>query len=94
VEDVMYLSIVERFVSMGVSMLPPLDGLVDVVAAPNLRSLTDSVYSAEALDLVKEHLTAAMGPASQAFANTTIKVGKNQANNQANPNPNALTLTH
>lgn len=30
VEDVMYLCIVEKFVSAGVDMLPPLDGIVDI----------------------------------------------------------------
>lgn len=30
VEDVMYLCVVEKFVSAGVDLLPPLDGMVDL----------------------------------------------------------------
>ena len=79
VEDVMYLSIVERFVSVGIDMLPPLDGIVDLPPVRNLSELTDTVYSKEALDLVKEHLRSAMGPAGGALGNTPIKAGKFQA---------------
>lgn len=41
--------------------------------------MTEGVHSKEALDLVKEHLMAVMGPASQAFGSTPVKFGKLQA---------------
>lgn len=48
-------------------------------AAGDYRFLTEGVHSKEALDLVKEHLMAVMGPASNAFGSTKIKAGKLQA---------------
>jgi len=78
VEDVMYLCVVEKFVSAGVDLLPPLDGMVDLPPG-NFKFLTEGVHSKEALDLVKEHLMAVMGPASQAFGSTPVKFGKLQA---------------
>jgi len=78
VEDVMYLCIVEKFASAGVDMLPPIDGLVDLPPG-DFKYLTEGVHSEEALALVKEHILAVMGPASQALGSTPIKAGKLQA---------------
>ena len=44
-----------------------------------LRALTEGVHSREAIDMVKEHVLAVLGPASMAFANTMIKMSKLQA---------------
>jgi len=37
------------------------------------------VHSREAIDMVKEHVLAVLGPASMAFSNTMIKMSKLQA---------------
>lgn len=39
----------------------------------------EGVHSREAIDMVKEHVLAVLGPASMAFSNTMIKMSKLQA---------------
>lgn len=56
--------LVEKFVTLGVEMLPPLSGNVDVGPC-DLTKLTDGLHSKEALELVKEHLLTIMGPVPQ-----------------------------
>lgn len=46
---------------------------------PPPTSTTEGVHSREALDLVKEHVLAVLGPASVAVAQTQIKMSKLQA---------------
>jgi uncharacterized membrane protein YgcG len=89
-EDLLYVSVLERFVLLGVEMLPRLDGLVDARQA-NLLALTEGVHSKEALELVREHLLSATGGggggggggpsgagAAGAFSNALVKMSKLQ----------------
>jgi len=77
-EDLMYLSILEKFVVLGVEMLPRMDGFVEPGPA-NLIALTDGIHSKEALELVREHLLGVMGAAaSNKFSNELIKMSKFQ----------------
>jgi hypothetical protein len=82
-EDLLYVSILERFVLLGVEMLPRLDGVVDARQA-NLIALTEGVHSKEALELVREHLLSATGggpggaPTPPAFSNALVKMSKFQ----------------
>lgn len=78
VEDLMYVSILEKFILLGVEMLPRMDGYVDV-APTNLKALTEGIHSKEALELVREHLLSVMGATAMAqFSNTVIKMSKFQ----------------
>eukprot|EP00798_Chlamydomonas_sp_ICE-L_P015163 gene15163-21234_t len=77
-EDLMYLSILEKFVLLDVEMLPRMDGHVDP-APENLRALTEGIHSKEALQLVREHLMSIMGPGTLIqFSNATLKMSKFQ----------------
>ena len=78
VQDLMYASVLERFLELGVAMLPrlqdaPLEAHADLVA------LTEGVHSREALDLVKEHVRGVLGPASTAFSNAVVRMSRLQA---------------
>ena len=55
VQDLMYFSVLRKFMSLGVDLLPPLDGSRDVGSA-DLVKLTKGVHSLEALEMVREHL--------------------------------------
>jgi antitoxin component HigA of HigAB toxin-antitoxin module len=76
-EDIMYASVLEKFLQLGVNML----GSMDLVQenAENLKLLTEGVHSREALDVVKDHVKNVMGPASIAYSNTILKMSKLQA---------------
>eukprot|EP00195_Chlamydomonas_chlamydogama_P006118 CAMPEP_0202908678 /NCGR_PEP_ID=MMETSP1392-20130828/46850_1 /ASSEMBLY_ACC=CAM_ASM_000868 /TAXON_ID=225041 /ORGANISM="Chlamydomonas chlamydogama, Strain SAG 11-48b" /LENGTH=418 /DNA_ID=CAMNT_0049598121 /DNA_START=84 /DNA_END=1340 /DNA_ORIENTATION=+ len=77
-EDLMYISILEKFVLLGVEMLPRMDGFVDV-APTNLVALTEGLHSREAIELVKEHIMGVMGPAlTTQFSNAVVKMSKFQ----------------
>lgn len=76
-EDLMYVSILEKFLLLGVEMLPRMDGFVDVPAT-NLKALTEGIHSREALELVREHLLQIMGPTANAYSNAYVKMSKFQ----------------
>eukprot|EP00192_Tetraselmis_astigmatica_P024558 CAMPEP_0117695560 /NCGR_PEP_ID=MMETSP0804-20121206/28201_1 /TAXON_ID=1074897 /ORGANISM="Tetraselmis astigmatica, Strain CCMP880" /LENGTH=408 /DNA_ID=CAMNT_0005509633 /DNA_START=400 /DNA_END=1623 /DNA_ORIENTATION=+ len=77
VEDLMYLSILEKFVLLQVSMLPRMEGEVDIPHS-NLKALTEGIHSKEALAMVKDHLMSMMGPTGNAFSNSIVKMSKLQ----------------
>lgn len=78
VEEIMYYSILSKFVGAGVEMLPKMDGVVGVNPL-NLKTLTEGIHTKEALELVREHLLAMMGPSADAsFSNALIKISKLQ----------------
>ncbi|GIL70147.1 hypothetical protein Vretimale_3398 [Volvox reticuliferus] len=76
-EDLMYVSILEKFLLLGVDMLPRMDGLVDPPST-NLKALTEGIHSKEALELVREHLLSVMGNAANAYSNAYVKMSKFQ----------------
>ncbi|GLI59000.1 hypothetical protein VaNZ11_000823 [Volvox africanus] len=76
-EDLMYVSILEKFLLLGVDMLPRMDGLVDPPST-NLKALTEGIHSKEALELVREHLLSVMGSAATAYSNAYVKMSKFQ----------------
>jgi hypothetical protein len=78
VEDIMYMLLVEQFVKLGVELLPPLNGHVDVGPC-DLTVLTNGVHSKEAIEVVKEHMMSLMGPANSAYSNTILKSSKLQS---------------
>ena len=59
-EDIMYTQIIQKFLNVGVDMLPPLDETT-MLRGIDLNRLTDGVHSKEALDMVREHLMAVLG---------------------------------
>jgi len=77
-EDLMYVSILEKFVGLGLELLPRMEAFVDA-GNINLKALTEGVHSREALELVREHLLGVMGPAAQAqFSSAYIKTSRFQ----------------
>ena len=80
VQDVMYANILQKFRSLNVDMLPPLDEEMFDVRGVDLTRLTDGAHSAEALSMVKEHLMGMLGPeASAAYGNALVRTSKLQA---------------
>eukprot|EP00240_Pyramimonas_obovata_P002074 CAMPEP_0118922570 /NCGR_PEP_ID=MMETSP1169-20130426/1450_1 /TAXON_ID=36882 /ORGANISM="Pyramimonas obovata, Strain CCMP722" /LENGTH=445 /DNA_ID=CAMNT_0006863465 /DNA_START=140 /DNA_END=1477 /DNA_ORIENTATION=+ len=77
-EDLMYASILHKFVNIGVDLLPSLDGVSHIENA-NYKALTEGVHSVEALELVKQHLSTMLGDAPAAYSNVMIKISKLQA---------------
>jgi hypothetical protein len=77
IEDLMYICILEKFQEIGVDMLPRVEPIEE--GTSTLKALTEGVHSREAIDMVKEHVLAVLGPASMAFSNTMIKMSKLQA---------------
>ena len=81
VQDLMYANILQKFRSVGVDMLPPLDdAALDALRGVDLTKLTTGVHSTEALEMVKEHLMGMLGPeAAGAYSNTLVRMSKLQA---------------
>jgi hypothetical protein len=75
--DLMYVCILEKFQELGVEMLPRVEPIDESLEA--LKALTEGVHSREALQLVKEHVLAVLGPASMAVSNSVVKMSKLQA---------------
>ena len=79
VEDLMYAGIIQKFMNIRVDMLPPLDEDV-LIPGVNLNNLTEGVHSVEALEMVREHLLAVLGPQSEtAYSNQLVRMSKLQA---------------
>ena len=81
-QDVMYYSVVDKFRRLGISMLGPLDGIVDLDGNSNLEALTEGVHSVEALEMVRNHLMQVLsGPGGQPppSLNAVMKISKLQA---------------
>ena len=78
VRDLMYACVLERFHELRVPMLPTLSDAPPEAPA-DLTALTEGVHSAEALDLVKDHVRGALGPASTAFSNAVLRMSRLQA---------------
>jgi len=80
IQDVMYASILQKFLTVGVDMLPPLDDEVIILRGVDLTQLTNGVHSVEALAMVKDHLLGMLGPeASAAYSNSLVRMSKLQA---------------
>ena len=80
VQDVMYANILQKFRSLNVDMLPPLDEEMLHLRGVDLTQLTNGVHSVEALSMVKEHLMGMLGPeASAAYSNALVRTSKLQA---------------
>jgi hypothetical protein len=62
VQDLMYANIIQKFLNVGVDMLPPLDQEPVLLGGVDLNKLAHSVHSTEALTMVKEHLLGMLGP--------------------------------
>ena len=78
-EDIMYTTIIQKFLSVGVDMLPPLDETT-MLKGIDLNRLTDGVHSKEALDMVREHLMAVLGGAGEnAYSSQLVRMSKLQA---------------
>ena len=81
-EDLMYFAVVERFTSLGVSMLSPLNDIVDIDGNSDLENLTKGVHSVESLEMVRSHLMQVLsGPAGSPppNLNSVLKISKLQA---------------
>ena len=81
VQDLMYFAVLRKFISLGVDLLPPLDGKVPIGNA-DLSSLTKGVHSLEALELVREHLEDVLGGGQRGgepYSNAMIRMSKLQA---------------
>lgn len=80
VQDLMYAKIIQKFLNVGVDMLPPLDDEPMILRGVDLSKLTNGVHSTEALSMVKEHLMSMLGPeASAAYSNSLVRMSKLQA---------------
>jgi hypothetical protein len=81
-EDLMYYAVVERFTTLGVSMLSPLNDVVDVDGNSDLDSLTKGVHSVESLEMVRSHLMQVLsgaGGSPPPNLNSVLKISKLQA---------------
>ncbi|KAK9813991.1 hypothetical protein WJX73_008402 [Symbiochloris irregularis] len=79
-EDIMYMNVLEKFIELGIDMMPHLQ--VPSNQDPNaniFKALTEGIHSKEALDMVKDHLRSVMGQAALAFPNTMLQMSKLQA---------------
>jgi hypothetical protein len=77
IEDLMYVCILDKFRQIGVTMLPQLGPMHEDMDA--LKALTEGVHTREAIEMVKEHMLGALGPASMAYGDTVIKMSKLQS---------------
>lgn len=75
-EDLMYISVLEKFVELNIDMMPRIDD--EAQPTTDLSALTEGVHSKEAIELVKEHVLAVMGPAAMAFSQAQVKLSKLQ----------------
>ena len=81
-EDLMYYAIVERFTKLGVSMLSPLDDIVDIDGNSDLEALTSGIHSVESLEMVRSHLMQVLsgaGGSPPPNLNAVMKISKLQA---------------
>merc|ERR1712224_1014404 len=81
-EDLMYFAVVERFTNLGVSMLSPLNDVVDIDGNSDLDSLTKGVHSVESLEMVRSHLMQVLsgaGGSPPPNLNSVLKISKLQA---------------
>lgn len=76
VQDLMYASVLHKFIDLGVDMLPPLDGNNEITPA-DLNKLTSGVHTPDALELVKEHLNSVLGQQPPAL-NAMVRISKLQ----------------
>ncbi|CAG9462242.1 unnamed protein product [Pedinophyceae sp. YPF-701] len=79
VEDVMYMCVVDKFVQVGVDMLPPLNNPIVDLPQGNLRILTEGVHSKEALEFVREHLLSVMAGTENIPSQAQVRMSKLQA---------------
>lgn len=77
IEDLMYICILDKFRQIGVNMLPQLGPIHEDM--DTLKALTEGVHTKEAIEMVKEHMLGALGPASMAYGDTVIKMSKLQS---------------
>ena len=80
VQDLMYFSVLRKFMSLGVDLLPPLDGSNEVGSA-DLVKLTKGVHSLEALEMVREHLESVLrgnGRSPPPFSTQLVRMSKLQ----------------
>ena len=81
-QDIMYYSVVAKFLQLGVGLIEPLDGVVDLDGNGNLKELTEDVHSVEALEMVRNHLmqvlTGPSGGTAQSL-NNMMKISKLQS---------------
>ncbi|KAI8106626.1 hypothetical protein M9435_001168 [Picochlorum sp. BPE23] len=77
IEDLMYICILDKFRQIGVNMMANLGPIHEDM--DTLRALTEGVHTKEAIEMVKEHMLGALGPASMAYGDTVIKMSKLQS---------------
>ena len=81
-QDIMYYSVVAKFLQLGVGLIEPLDGVVDLDGNGNLKELTEDVHSVEALEMVRNHLMQVLAGPSGGTAqslNNMMKISKLQS---------------
>ena len=76
-EDLMYVSVLDKFMELGVEMMPRLEVIPDSVST--IHALTSGIHSAEALDMVKDHVRTLLGPAEYVPPGTKLQLSKLQA---------------
>lgn len=88
-EDLMYVSVLDKFMELGVEMMPRLEVIPD--SSSTIHALTSGIHSAEALDMVKDHVRTLLGPAEFVPPSTKLQLSKLQAA-QVPPQPQPLIL--
>ena len=73
----MYVSVLEKFLEVGVEMMHRPEPVSD--DPTTLRALTEGIHTAEALDMVKEHVRTLLGPATMARPSSQLQMSKLQA---------------
>ena len=75
----MYVSVLEKFIELGVEMMPHIKEGASDTSSAMFKALTEGLHSKEALDMVRDHVRSIMGPAAVAFPNTMLQMSKLQA---------------
>eukprot|EP01026_Neomeris_dumetosa_P009402 TRINITY_DN1317_c0_g1_i1.p1 TRINITY_DN1317_c0_g1~~TRINITY_DN1317_c0_g1_i1.p1 ORF type:complete len:309 (-),score=70.52 TRINITY_DN1317_c0_g1_i1:340-1266(-) len=73
----MYVSVLEKFVRLNIDMMPRMDGVVDI-RDHDLTTLMEGVHSREALEMVREHILAVMGPTQMVPSQVPVRMSKLQ----------------
>lgn len=84
-EEIIYCSIVQRFVERSISMIPEISQSPDITGRvdfwPNQEQKLESVHSAEAIEMIQSHLSLVLGerlvgPLQSLVEISKIKLGK------------------
>ncbi|KAJ4728574.1 UV-B-induced protein [Melia azedarach] len=79
-EEIIYCSIVQRFVDNGISMIPKITATLDPAGRvdfwPNQEQKLESVHSPEAFEMIQSHLSLVLGERAVGPLDTIVQISK------------------